>query len=118
MSYTQPFDSHPAWLGDCSDTGPVLMATVAVSDVVQYPHQNEIVGFTTDGTNRQIRFAHTYSTEAAGFFDAQNSVGAPSQDGKFYAWTTKAGGQFGCINGTPTCALVNRRSDVLVVKLQ
>ena len=118
MSCTQPFDAHPAWLGDCSDTGPVCMATVSVDDIVQRPYQNEIVCFTTDGSNRQIRFAHTYSTIALGFFDAQWSIGAPSQDGKFYAWTTKAGGQFGCFDGTTQCALVNRRSDVLVVKLQ
>ena len=118
MACAQPFDSHPAWLGDCSDTGPVCMATVAASDVVQYPYQNEIVCFTTDGSNRRIRFAHTYSSIALGSFYARESIGAPSQDGRFYAWTTQAGGQFGCPDGTSTCALLKRRSDVLVVKLQ
>jgi hypothetical protein len=118
MSCTQPFDAHPAWLGDCSDTGPVCMATVSVDDIVQYPYQNEIVCFTTDGSNRQIRFAHTYSSIDLGLFDAQESIGGPSQDGRFYAWTTKAGGQFGCPDGSSKCALLDRRSDVLVVKLQ
>jgi len=118
MSCTQPFDAHPAWLGDCSDTGPVCMATVSVDDIVQYPYQNEIVCFTTDGSNRQIRFAHTYSSIDLGLFDAQESIGGPSQDGRFYAWTTKAGGQFGCPDGSSNCALLDRRSDVLVVKLQ
>lgn len=115
---TQPFDAHPAWLGDCSDTGPVCMATVSTNDVVEYPYQNEIVCFTTDGSNRRIRFAHTYSSLALQGFDAQWSIGQPSQDGRFYAWTTKAGGQFGCINGASTCAADQTRSDVLVVKLQ
>ena len=118
MSCSQPFDSHPAWLGDCSDTGPVCMATVISTDVVQYPYQNEIICITTDGSNRQIRFSHTYSSMALQNFDAQWSIGGPSQDGRFYAWTTKAGGQFGCTNGTFNCALTRRRSDVLVVKLQ
>jgi len=118
MSCTQPFDSHPAWLGDCSDTGPVCMATVVSTDVVKYPYQNEIICITTDGSDRQIRFSHTYSSMALQNFDAQWSIGGPSQDGRFYAWTTKAGGQFGCTNGTFKCALTSRRSEVLVVKLQ
>jgi len=118
QSCVAPFDSHPAWLGDCSDTGPVCMATVSVNDSITYPYQNEIICFTTDGSNRQIRFAHTYSSIALQGFNAQWSIGAPSQDGRFYAWTTKAGGQFGCTNGTSNCALTSRRSDVLVVKLQ
>jgi hypothetical protein len=118
MSCTQPFDSHPAWLGDCSDTGMVLMATAARHDIIDHPYQNEIVGETTDGSNRQIRFAHTYSSLAMRGFDAEWSIGQPSQDGRFYAWTTKAGGQFGCPNGRMKCRLEERRSDVLVVKLQ
>lgn len=118
MSCVQPFDSHPAWLGDCSDTGPVCMATVATNNIVEYPYQNEIVCITTDGSNRQVRFAHTYSSLADGGFDAQWSIGQPSQDGNFYAWTTTAGGQFGCTDGTFNCSVSERRSDVLVVKLQ
>jgi hypothetical protein len=118
MSCVQPFDSHPAWLGDCSDTGPVCMATAVSTDVVQYPYQNEIVCITTDGSNRQIRFSHTYSSVALKGFDAQWSIGGPSQDGRFYAWTTKAGGQFGCTDNTFNCALTSRRTDVLVVKLR
>ena len=118
VSCVQPFDSHPAWLGDCSDTGPVCMATAVSTDVVQYPYQNEIMCITTDGSDRQIRFSHTYSSMALQGFDAQWSIGGPSQDGRFYAWTTKAGGQFGCTNGTFNCTLTSRRSDVLVVKLQ
>ena len=117
-SCTQPFDSHPAWLGGCSDTGPVCMATVSTNDVIDHPYQNEIVCFTTDGSNRQIRFAHTYSSLALQGFDAQWSIGQPSQDGRFYAWTTKAGGQFGCTNGASSCTADLKRSDVLVVKLQ
>jgi len=118
VACTQPFDSHPAWIGDCTDTGPVCMTTAVGSDNIQYPYENEVICFTTDGSNRQIRFAHTYSRMALHFFDAQWSIGAVSQDGRFYAWTTKAGGQFGCRNGTFNCALKRRRSDVLVVKLQ
>lgn len=119
VSCSQPFDSHPAWLGDCTDTGNVLMATfVYNSNVLTYPYQNEIVAFSTNGTNKQTRFAHTYSDSTVGIFNAQESIGAPSQDGKFYAWTTQAGGQFGCEDGTNNCTLTNRRNDVLVVKLQ
>jgi len=94
------------------------MATVVSTDVVKYPYQNEIICITTDGSDRQIRFSHTYSSMALQNFDAQWSIGGPSQDGRFYAWTTKAGGQLGCTNGTFNCALTSRRSDVLVVKLQ
>ena len=77
MSCYQPFDSHPAWLGDCSDTGPVCMTTISPNNVVEYPYQNEVVCFTTDGSNRRIRFAHTYSSISSGFFDASYSIGAP-----------------------------------------
>jgi hypothetical protein len=118
VSCTQPFDSHPAWLGDCSDTGAVCMATVSTNNLVRYPYQNEIVCFTTDGSSRQIRFAHTYSSLLFGSSDAQWSIGQPSQDGRFYAWTTTAGGQFGCPDGGDNCAPSKKRSDVLVVELQ
>jgi putative Ig domain-containing protein len=118
MSCTQPFDSHPAWLGDCSDTGAVCMATVSTNNLVRYPYQNEIVCFTTDGSSRQIRFAHTYSSLALGSSDAQWSIGQPSQDGRFYAWTTTAGGQFGCPGDGDKCRADEKRSDVLVVMLQ
>lgn len=114
----QPFDSHPAWLGDCTDTGNALMATFVTSDILQYPYQNEIISASTNGTNRQVRFAHTYSSSQVSFFYAAQSIGAPSQEGRFYAWTTTAGGQFGCTDGTFNCAVNARRGDVLVVKLQ
>jgi hypothetical protein len=118
MSCTAPFDSHPAWIGGCSDTGMVFMASVVTNGSVQYPYQNEIIGITTDGSNKQFRFAHTYSSMTMGNFDAEWSIGQPSPDGRFYAWTTTAGGQFGCSTGTSTCTALQRRSDVLVVKLQ
>jgi hypothetical protein len=118
MSCTAPFDSHPAWIGGCSDSGMVFMATVVTNGTLQYPYQNEIIGITTDGSNKQFRFAHTYSSITIGNFDAEWSIGQPSPDGRFYAWTTTAGGQFGCMTGTSTCTASERRSDVLVVKLQ
>jgi PKD repeat protein len=114
----KPFDSHPAWLGDCSDTGPVFEATVAPNDNVVRPLANEILGYTTDGTNKQWRFAHTYATVALQNFNGAWAIGGPSPDGRFYAWTTSAGGQFGCSDGSFACALNQRRTDVLVVKLQ
>ncbi|MBO0910778.1 MAG: hypothetical protein J2P13_03200 [Acidobacteria bacterium] len=101
-----PVDAHPAWVGGCDDKGMVFMATTKHNDIIDRPYEDEIIGFSTDGSNRVYRFAHTYSSFLAGGFYAQNSIGAPSPDGRFYAWTTKAGGQFA---GT---------SAVLVVKMR
>jgi hypothetical protein len=114
---TAPFDSHPASYGGCADSTPVCSSTVAPGTQISSPYQNEIVCFSTDGSNKAWRFAHTYSYPSNNFYAAW-SIGSLSQDGRFYAWTTNNGGAFGCANGTMNCTLKNRRSDVLIVKLR
>jgi hypothetical protein len=114
---TAPFESHPAMYGGCADNTPVCASTVAPGTQISWPYQNEIVCFSTDGSNKAWRFAHTYSYPSNNF-NAAWSIGALSQDGRFYAWTTNNGGAFGCTSGTMNCTLRNRRSDVLIVKLR
>jgi hypothetical protein len=116
-SCTAPFDSHPATYGGCADNTPLCTSTVAPSTHISWPYQNEIVCFSSDGSNQAWRFAHTYSYPSNNF-NAAWSIGALSQDGRFYAWTTNNGGAFGCANGTMNCTVRNRRSDVLIVKLR
>ena len=116
-SCTAPFDSHPAMYGGCADDTPLCTSTVAPSPRISWPYQNEIVCFSSDGSNKAWRFAHTYSFPSNNF-SAAWSIGALSQDGRFYAWTTNNGGAFGCTNGTMNCTLLNRRADVLIVKLR
>jgi hypothetical protein len=116
-SCTAPFDSHPATYGGCADDTPLCTSTVAPSTLISWPYQNEIVCFSSDGSNKAWRFAHTYSYPSNNF-NAAWSIGALSQDGRFYAWTTNNGGAFGCANGTMNCTLRNRRSDVLIIKLR
>ncbi len=119
-SCRMPFDVHPATYGGCADNTPVCSSTVVknTSNNITAPYQDEIVCFSTDGSNKHWRFAHTYSSVASNDFNGAYSIGGLSQDGKFYAWTTVNGGAFGCANGTMNCTLPNRRTDVLIVKLQ
>jgi len=116
-SCTAPFDSHPSTYGGCADNTPVCTSTVAPGTQISWAYQNEILCFSSDGSNKAWRFAHTYSYPSNNFYAAW-SIGALSQDGRFYAWTTNDGGAFGCANGTMNCTLKNRRSDVLIVKLR
>jgi hypothetical protein len=115
-----PFDAHPATYGGCADNTPVCSSTVVkrLPNTITQPYQDEIVCFSTDGSNKQWRFAHTYSSVGSSDFNGAYSIGGLSQDGKFYAWTTVNGGAFGCSDGTMNCSVANRRTDVLVVKLQ
>lgn len=64
LSCTMPADNHPAWTGDCSDTGMAYIATAVSSakDQITHPYQNEIIGFTTSGPQVAYRFGHTYSS--------------------------------------------------------
>lgn len=117
---TIDFDAHPATYGGCADNAPVCTSTYMLNGQtnITMPYQNEIVCFSSDGTNRHWRFAHTYTSLISNNFYAAYAIGALSQDGRFYAWTTINGGAFGCTNGTMNCTIPNRRSDVVVVKLQ
>jgi hypothetical protein len=121
-SCTMPFDAHPTTYGGCSDNTPVCTSTRIPNSTVSppkmaWPYQDEIVCFSSDGSNKAWRFAHTLSYPSNDFY-TNSSIGALSQDGKFYAWTTNNGGAFGCKDGTMNCTIRNRRSDVVVVKLK
>lgn len=53
------------------------------------PEENEILGFSQDGSNRVVRFSPTWSsgTDVTNF-DGKSAIGAPSQDRKIWFFTS------------------------------
>lgn len=50
------------------------------------PLYGEVFGMTQSGG--YIRTAHTYNSGSSSYFNCQNTIGAVSQSGKFFAWTS------------------------------
>lgn len=51
-------------------------------------YQGEVLGFSTDGSNKQPRFGQLFNTNASPGFDPAVAVGSLSADGKFFAFTS------------------------------
>lgn len=81
------YDTHPTTKNDSQGRGglPVFTSTTAPQTVKAY--ENEIIAWQQPGP--VLRFGRTFNSGSpASGFQAQNAVGAVSQTGKFYAWTT------------------------------
>ena len=116
-------DAHPSWnYNDGTDTTPICTATVAFDWPYRTPGENEVVCY---GTNpdascslpghalcRDVtkRFFHTYNPASCNQYDGFWScwgIGALSQDGKYYAFTSNWGNTLGSTskggNGPGSC---------------
>jgi hypothetical protein len=108
---TEGADAHPSWnYNDGSDSTPVCTATVGFDWPYTIPSENEVVCY---GTNADAscstpghalcrdvtkRFFHTYNPATCNQYDGFWScwgIGALSQDGKYYAFTSNWGNTLG-----------------------
>ena len=114
-----PWDNHQSWENvDAADNYPYLSSSDTGVPIV-YAWDNEIDGFSTDGSGTVYRFAHTFSSGQSPFFGSASAIGSVSADGKYFAWSSDWYGTLGSTTGGKTCTLnSNCRSDVFIVKLQ
>jgi hypothetical protein len=114
-----PWDNHQSWENvNLADSFPYLSSSSTGVPIV-YAWDNEIDGFSTDGSGLVYRFAHTFSSGVSPFFSSANAIGSVSADGKYFAWSSDWEGTLGSTTGSKTCTLTtNCRSDVFIVGLQ
>ena len=86
-------DTHPFWATNiqnvntkfggagCNKTGNIYEGCTFPG-----PLYGEIFGITQSGG--YIRAAHTYNSGSSSYFNCGNTIGAVSQTGKFFAWTS------------------------------
>ena len=114
------FDTHAGWNNvDTSDSYPFCWTSyttnVPVPNVAWY---NEVL-CTSPASGTTWRFAHTFTTARSHRFNDKVAIGAISQDGRFYAWSSDWMGTLGSESGASTCTVgVDCRGDVFVVELQ
>jgi hypothetical protein len=114
-----PWDNHQSWENVNSKDSYPYLSSSNTGVPIMYAWDNEIDGFSTDGSGIVYRFAHTFSTGHSQFFSSANAIGSVSGDGKFFAWSSDWQGTLGSTSGRKTCALgTNCRSDVFIVRLQ
>jgi len=114
-----PFDMLASWNNaDSADTYPVFSSTWSPITSPWLPWHNEILAISpVDGT--VWRFAHTYTTTSSQRFSTKYAIGAISQDGRFFAFSSDWMGTLGSESGSSSCTVgTNCRGDVFVVALQ
>lgn len=119
---------HQGWYNDIAgDTYPFLASTFTPGNNLSTysgPWFNEIIGVTPHANAITYRFSPTFNTNQSTAFAVQQAIGAVSQDGRFFAFSSDWMGTLGADNGSSTCVLAgpqggtNCRGDVFVVKLQ
>jgi len=124
------WENHFSWENaDPNDRNPILSSseTQTHASTPVYPWDDEVDAYDPTGSGVVWRFAHTFITGRSGFFPSQNAIGAVSQDGRFFAWSSDWQGTLGncgrdgaCTSGSSnTCTIgVNCRSDVFMVELK
>lgn len=111
-----PKDTYPYWATNvqnvhtafgkagCNKTGNIYEGCTFPG-----PLYGEIFGITQNGG--YIRAAHSYNSGSSSYFNCSNTIGAVSQTGKFFAWTSDWLTTLGTDNtGKPRC-------DVFIVNL-
>jgi hypothetical protein len=115
------FFGHLSWANDnSSDTNPVFLTSFTGSFTPVQAWDNEVLAYASNGSGTVWRFAHTYATNDDSYdFSAGQAIGAVSQDGKWYAWTTDWNGMLGDTSGTSnSCTIgINCRADVFMLQL-
>jgi hypothetical protein len=118
-----PWDTHPSWNEQGTDdarffvTSTFCTSTPCLTPYTQ-PLQNEIYG-KNPVTGAIARFANTYSADKSQTFEAAQSIGQVSQDGKFFMFTSDWMGTLGSTTGAAACTVgTDCRGDVFVVELK
>jgi hypothetical protein len=114
------FDTHLGWANvDPGDTNPFCWTSYTTNvPVPQVAWYNE-VACTDPNSGQTYRFAHTFITAKSHRFNDLQAIGAVSQDGRFFMWSSDWMGTLGSESGASTCTVgVNCRGDVFVVELQ
>jgi hypothetical protein len=121
LSLAAPFEHHAGWSNvDVNDTYPFFLTedqplSLNVPNVAWF---KEVLGV-SPVTGTVFRFAHTFSSSLSHRFSTKSSVGAISQDGRFFLWSSDWMGTLGSENGASSCTLgTDCRGDVFVVELK
>jgi hypothetical protein len=114
------YDKHCGWTNvDAANSYPFFCSTYTTNNPVpNVAWYNEIIGISPT-TGQVYRFAHTFATARSHRFNDRSAIGAISQDGRFFAWSSDWMGTLGSESGASTCTVgVDCRGDVFVVELQ
>lgn len=130
-TYLGPMDYHPAWTaGNSSDTFPILLmfapfqfdATITAPRSVWW---QEVVAMDPLGVKLPWRLGRSWTSGVNWNFDSQNAIGAWSQDGRFYSFTSDWMGTLGSTAGASTCTVdatlasgLGCRNDVFIMDLR
>lgn len=120
-----PWDDHPGWATDNStDTAPFCGSGYIGNGssntfTPTYAWDNEILCTAMDGSGTVWRMNHTYGTNFSQFFNVASVIGAPSQDGKYFLWSTDWDGMLGKTDLVTTACTIgtNCRGDVFLAIL-
>lgn len=115
-----PNDQHPSWNNvNSTDDNPVLATTFGSWASFPSAWYNEVVGVATDRTGTVWRFCHTFATAQSHRFSTRAAIGAVSQDGRFFVFSSDWMGMLGSEDGTPRCTVGKScRGDVFIVELR
>jgi hypothetical protein len=121
------WDQHMSWTTDNpSDTAPFCTSTIINGSkpgpgffTPTYAWDNEILCVAMDGSGTVWRMAHTYSSDWNQYFNPEFSIGALSQDGKYYFWSTDWDGMLGNTDLSSNACTIGRncRADVFMAIL-
>ena len=121
LGLAAPFEHHAGWSNvDANDTYPFFLTedqplTLNFPNVAWF---KEVLGVSPI-TGTVYRFAHTFSTSLSQRFSTKSAIGAISQDGRFYLWSSDWMETLGSESGASTCTSgVDCRGDVFVVELK
>jgi len=106
---TPSHDLHVGWNNvDPSDATPFCGMPYSAGSPVEHtqpwnaPWYDEVLCIAPT-TGITYRFAHTFSTDASGRTYIKSPVGSPSQDGRFYVFSSDRQGTLGSENGGLSC---------------
>src|SRR5581483_1553335 len=109
-------DTYPIWVTNIQNihtkfggAGCNTSGNIYESCTFPRPLYGEVFGITNGGG--YIRAAHTYNTGSSYYFNCSNNIGAVSQTGRFFAWTSD------WLNTLGTDEQGRHRCDVFIVNL-
>jgi hypothetical protein len=121
LSLAAPFEHHAGWSNvDANDTYPFFLTedqplSLTLPNVAWF---KEVLGVSPI-TGTVYRFAHTFSTSLSQRFSTKSAIGAISQDGRFFLWSSDWMETLGSESGASTCTSgADCRGDVFVVELK
>ncbi len=114
------YDVHMGWNNvDPGDTNPFCGTSYTTTNPVPNVAWYNEVMCTSPVSGTTWRFAHTFTSVRSHRFNSAYAIGAISQDGRFFAWSSDWMGTLGSESGASTCTIgTNCRGDVFVVELQ